>query len=414
MQKSLLRNIIFIFILTLCTLFTSCTNKSSVQDMELYDSYTNFHKHMNIIYDSHFILTKSKGEEILEYIDEFEKNFNYYNEVNDSIFHSRLMSNKERVNDTLESINTIRTYLDNYINNDDVQYTFNSHYIISILNHIDNQMYELEHSKIISAAGIINDYIKYFIIFIVFFLILCLVLLIILLYELKQKDFKIQETSKLLNYTIKGQEEEKRRIARELHDTVAQDMRYIIQLTKKMDKNNTLTDLVDKEDSILKEVRNICSSFIPQDIENKDLVASLNDIITRIQTQANIEIKLTILNNINFKNMDDERFLNFFRIIQEILNNAEKHSKASEISILIKKEIREDNSYIHLIVTDDGVGIDKAILDSIKEQKIITTKHHFGLKNIIQRVQLLNGCISFTSDKEFGTEISVMFPENKD
>ena len=181
-----------------------------------------------------------------------------------------------------------------------------------------------------------------------------------------------------------------------------------------MDKDNTLNDLVEKEDSILTEVRNICSSFIPQDIENKDLVASLNDIITRIQTQANMEIKLTILDDINFKNMDDERFLNFFRIIQEILNNAEKHSKASEISILIKKEKKDNNTFIRLIVTDDGVGIDKQILDSIKEQKIITTKHHFGLKNIIQRVQLLNGKISFTSDKDFGTEISVVFPENID
>ena len=109
--------------------------------------------------------------------------------------------------------------------------------------------------------------------------------------------------------------------------------------------------------------------------------------------------------------MSDERFLNFYRIIQEILNNAEKHSKATELSILIKEEKVDDKRYIHLIVTDDGVGIDKPILDSIKEQKIITTKNHFGLKNIIQRVQLLNGKIEFTSDKEFGTEISVIFPE---
>ena len=137
----------------------------------------------------------------------------------------------------------------------------------------------------------------------------------------------------------------------------------------------------------------------------------MNDIFTKIKTETNIEPKLTILNNINFKEMDSERFLHFFRIIQEILTNAQKHSKASEISVLIKLEVIDAENYIHLIISDDGIGIDKQIIDSIKEQQIITSKNHFGLKNIIQRVQLLGGEIHFNSDKEFGTEISVIFKE---
>ena len=378
----------------------------------MYDSYTVFSNEINFIYNENFSITEDNAVLILKFVNQFESAVIEYEELNNSIFHTRLVSDSDTIDKILLSVYNIKVFLNDCINKTGLsKHELDTNYLITLVNRVQSLMYEVEHNRVNSSNSIINDYIKYFMIFIAFFLVFCLVLLVILLYELKQKDFKIQETSKLLNYTIKGQEEEKRRIARELHDTVAQDMRYIIQLTKKLDTNPVQSELVDKEDLILKEVRNLCSSFIPQDIENKDLVSSLKDIITRIQTQTNMEIKVTILNDINFKNMSDERFLNFYRIIQEILNNAEKHSKATEISILIKEEKADEKRYIHLIVTDDGVGIDKAILDSIKEQKIITTKNHFGLKNIIQRVQLLNGKIQFTSDKEFGTEISVIFPE---
>lgn len=272
-------------------------------------------------------------------------------------------------------------------------------------------MTSLEYDRILTSEGVISDYIKYFMIFIAFFLILCGVLLVIFIIEIKQREIKLIETSKFLDYTIKGQEEEKQRIARELHDTVAQDIRYIIQLTKKIESSKLQKDILNKEENCLQQVRDICSAFIPQDIENKDLIASLNNIISTIKSQSNMDVKLTILDDINFKNMEGENFLHFYRIIQEILNNAQKHSQASEISILIKRETTEENNFIHLIITDDGIGIDKQILDSIKEEKITVAKNHFGLKNIIQRVKLLNGQIDFTSDEDFGTEISVIIPE---
>ena len=285
------------------------------------------------------------------------------------------------------------------------------YFFVDNFNKLHSNMTALEYDRILISEEIISDYVKYFMIFIAFFFILCGVLLVIFIIELKQREIKLIETSKFLDYTIKGQEEEKKRIARELHDTVAQDIRYIIHLTKKIESSDIQKDILARQENCLKQVRDICSDFVPQDIENKDLIASLNDTISKIKAENNIDIKLTILDNINFKNMDGENFLHFFRIIQEILNNAQKHSQATEISILIKREIIKEQNFIHLIITDDGIGIDKQILDSIKEEKITVAKNHFGLKNIIQRVKLLNGQIEFTSDQDFGTEISVIIPE---
>ena len=404
------------FILIAGLFLNSCKTFSGEEDLtNLSQSYKEIFSEINYVYDNNFTLTKSNAKVILDHTNKFTKKIESVNKKTTSIFFSRFVYNSEYINELLSTMNDLNTYLIDFIKSPKEE-EVSTREFIKLLHRLHIQMYNMQDIRANTAQSINTDYIKYFMIFIVFFVVLCIVLLVIFFLELKQKDIKIQETSKFLDYTIKGQEEEKRRVARELHDTVAQDMRYIIQLTKKLESSQLQKTIIEKQDQCLTEVRDICSSFIPQDIENKDIAASLNDIIQKITSQTNIQVSLTILDNINFKNMDDERFLHFYRIIQEILTNAAKHSKASEISVLIKKEHEaqadsDGGSFIHLIITDDGIGIDKQILDSIKEQKIATPKHHFGLKNIMQRVQLLKGTINFTSDKDFGTEVNIIFPE---
>lgn len=390
----------------------SCSSFYDTEDMiELCNSYKVFLEKTEFIYDYDYSLNKEDAETILIYASDLTNKLNTYIENTDNIFFDRLSSSTE----TLQKLTDTTYELEKLLKDISLNHIIINEKTINkfsvLLNKIHTSMYSIEYDRVITSESIISDYIKYFLIFIIFFFVLCLVLLIIFISELKQRDFKIIETSKFLDYTIKGQEEEKKHIARELHDTVAQDIRYIIQLIKQLPQSDDVENILKNQERCLKQVRELCSSFIPQDIENKDIVASLNDIFTKIKTETDIEIKLTILDNINFKDMTNERFLHFFRIIQESLTNAQKHSKASEISVLIKKEVIDDISYIHLIITDDGIGIDKHILDSIQKHGIITSKKHFGLKNIIQRVQLLGGEIKFTSSKEFGTEINVIFRE---
>lgn len=412
MNKSIFKYILLSFILSFLVFFSSCSSLSNSDKMnDLCENYKIFSEKTDFIYNYDYMLNERDAKNISTYITIFFNSIKNYKDDTDNVFFNRLSSNSEIVDELFNTTVILKNFLDAVIKNPDLITEESNRYFIILFNNIHNEMYSIEYDRVITSESIISDYIKYFMIFIIFFGLLCLVLLGIFIFELKQRDLKIMETSKFLDYTIKGQEEEKRRIARELHDTVAQDIRYIIQLTKQLDSSEKTSAIIERQENCLKQVRELCSSFIPQDIENKDLVASLNDIFTKIKTETNIEPKLTILDNINFKEMDSEKFLHFFRIIQEILTNAQKHSKASEISVLIKREIIEDENYIHLIITDDGIGIDKQILDSIKDQQVITKKNHFGLKNIIQRVQLLGGKIIFNSNKEFGTEISVLFKE---
>lgn len=401
-----------ILILFSLLLLSSCKATSNTKKLKnLYFSYQNYCTELRTIFDNGFNFTEENTDFILKQSNKFLDSINEYISDPKSLLTIRMSSDKELSQDIYTTVKTIVLVFTDIKNNPELNNDEEKQYFNLLLSQLNEQMNTLEYNNLQASEEIIEDYVKYFIIFIIFFFILCIVLLVIFIFELKQRDIKLLETSEFLDYTIQGQEEEKQRIARDLHDTVAQDIRYIIHLTKKLDSSPLQKDILTKQENCLKQVRDICSSFVPQDIANKDLISCLNDVISSIKSQTNMEIKLTILDNISFKNMDEERLLHFFRIIQESLNNAAKHSQGSEISILIKKEIIDDENLISLIITDDGVGIDKQILDSIKEEKISVAKNHFGLKNIIQRVKLLNGKIEITSDKDFGTEISVLIPE---
>ena len=410
MKKFYLKIGIAIFIFSL--FFTSCSSISDSFNMgDVSKTYNELNIKTQIIYTKNYVLDKKQAADLLVYIKAFQRSIEDYIVKTNTLLYTRLLTRPEIVEKLNETLDKINSFLVNIISKEKVANNDELIYFINLLDDVDTKMYFIEYDRTITYDGVVSDYIKYFLIFIIFFFVLCIVLLIIFVFELKQRDMKIIETSKFLNYTIEGQEEEKQRIARELHDSLAQDIRYVIQLTKNLEPSDLQKQILKNQKDCLKEVRDICSSFIPPDIENKDLASCLDNILIKLQTQTNIETKLTILDDINFKNMSEEKFLNFFRIIQEILHNAQEHSRATEVSILIKKEIIEDNNYIRLIITDDGIGIDKQILKSIKEQKINIAKNHFGIRNIIQRVKLMNGEIEFTSEKDFGTEISIIFPE---
>ena len=86
-------------------------------------------------------------------------------------------------------------------------------------------------------------------------------------------------------------------------------------------------------------------------------------------------------------------------IISELTTNAIKYSKASEINIKIHKEEKEQ---IILSIKDNGVGFNKASID----------KNSYGLKNIKERVQQINGSINIDSTKNIGTIITIKIPRN--
>jgi len=108
--------------------------------------------------------------------------------------------------------------------------------------------------------------------------------------------------------------------------------------------------------------------------------------------------------NINFEafninaQLDFEETLAIYRVVQELVNNAVSHSKASDIDIMLK----QDQENLILYYSDNGIGIDLS-------EKIDKSKH-LGFQGIQERIKLLNGTTSFRSEPGYGLEVSCQFP----
>ncbi|MBQ2081288.1 MAG: hypothetical protein II461_05950, partial [Treponema sp.] len=94
------------------------------------------------------------------------------------------------------------------------------------------------------------------------------------------------------------------------------------------------------------------------------------------------------------------------RIIQEAFQNIEKHALASEVTVLFRKET---DGKLKIIISDDGVGMDLETVAQINEGIFTNIKDlHFGVRNIVERVQLLGGTVTYRSEPDCGTQITVV------
>jgi len=195
----------------------------------------------------------------------------------------------------------------------------------------------------------------------------------------------------LLKEVLIAQEKERERISRDLHDTVLQDLNYIlIELTR-----NNMKSFAD----ILKEdIKSLRSLVIESDmlkLKKFGLEAFINEFLEEMgdkfkDINFNKEIDLS---GISF---DQERNLLISRIIKELVLNATIHSHGKNISLKIKKE----NDNLIVSVKDDGMGFDF--------EEGYAKKGHIGLKLLKERVYVLNGEIKVITD--YGTEIVITIP----
>jgi PAS domain S-box-containing protein len=206
----------------------------------------------------------------------------------------------------------------------------------------------------------------------------------------------------LLKKTIETQEEERERIARDLHDGVGQSLAAIklqfesLKANYNQDKNisNEINTLPEILSGAIHELRRICFNALPIVLQEYGLEKAIEELKIGMST-ADFIIKSKY--TIGPINIDRSLEISVFRIIQEFINNSSKHSHATEVNINIS------NSDHHLILNlqDNGVGFN---LNDMK-----TTKGR-GLKNINNRVESLHGKIEIISKHNMGTEFKILFP----
>nr|WP_319570078.1 sensor histidine kinase [uncultured Draconibacterium sp.] len=215
------------------------------------------------------------------------------------------------------------------------------------------------------------------------------------------KDQELKSMSAMLE----GQEGERKRIAQDLHDRLGSMLSMVKLHFKSVEENiqaireNNLA-VYSKANNLLdeacEEVRKIANDLVSGVLNKFGLIPALNNLKESIEATGQLKIEVLSFG------FDENRLeyyieINLYRIIQELISNILKHSKANEVNIqLLKKEKR-----LNIIVEDNGMGFDTNL---VKNQK------GMGLKNIEARVDSLNGELNIDSGKGAGTTITIDIP----
>jgi len=266
--------------------------------------------------------------------------------------------------------------------------------------------------KIAELELILSNYTTIFIIFDIIFFVMILLGIILLIRFLKSKK-NLHDSNEYLLYTITGQEEERARIARELHDTVAQDLRYCKNLLEKKNAAEYISQAAVLLGKTLSQVRMISYNLSPADITKKDLKVNIVNLCTSMSETTGIQFRFSMPDNTDYSFLNENDILNIYRIVQESFQNIIKHSHAYEAVILIRNESSSEEKGIYIFISDDGCGFDTESDQYGALNFGIDTSKHFGLVGMQKKCQLIGAEFSVTSAPGEGTQISIYKPTPK-
>lgn len=207
---------------------------------------------------------------------------------------------------------------------------------------------------------------------------------------------------------IKATEEERRRLAREIHDGPTQDIVNIgigIELCLSMiDRDisktkNLLRELKEQVNRNIQDLRKVIYNLRPMSLDDLGLTASIEKYLQDFQNSTGITTTFRLIGTP--VEMNGLVQIALYRVVQEALTNVRKHSQASRV--MVKIEFVE--GYISLLVMDNGKGFD--VEDAFKWE---SEEKSFGLINMRERVELLNGYMEVNSKKGKGTTIFMRIP----
>lgn len=260
--------------------------------------------------------------------------------------------------------------------------------------------------EIENLQSIVHQYTTFFIIFDIVFFITIIGIIIFAIQYLKSKK-KLKTSNRYPRFTIKGQEEERARIARELHDTIAQDLRYCRSISEKIqDKNDsslgqTISSLLEKS---LSQVRNMSYNLAPPDVIRNDIAANVMNLSQNFKEHSDIEFRLTIPEKLETSFLSEDDNLNLYRIVQESLTNILKHACASEVTILLRNANEGEAEGLYIFISDDGKGFD--VSEAAKSRG--TDGNHLGLAGMKERADFIGARLVVDSHPGEGTQVSIV------
>jgi two-component system, sensor histidine kinase LadS len=199
-------------------------------------------------------------------------------------------------------------------------------------------------------------------------------------------------------------ENERKRLSAEFHDSIGQNLLVIrnrILLMLKQTQTNGQKEKLDGLAAItsetLDEIRAISQNLRPTTLDTIGLTASLSNMLARLKRSTEMKIDFICPQNIDEtipKNLE----INVYRILQELMNNVLKHSKASQATVTITREAHQ----ISIEVKDNGLGFETQL-------KAMTNAGN-GFTSIKERVKILRGNMTLVSELQKGTTVEIRIP----
>lgn len=223
---------------------------------------------------------------------------------------------------------------------------------------------------------------------------------------LSQKELLLHQ---LVNKIITAQEDERKRLASDLHDGIIQSLIGIWYRLQRISPNSNkdpekwykdITDVTDLLGEQIQDIRRILYDLRPVILDNYGLIPSIQSFSEKVQEQHNLQINLVLLKeNMRFPPKIE---ITLFRIFQEVITNVIKHSGATKVKVCFDV----NNEIIKLLIKDNGSGLCKCKL--CQPQKL----NGLGLASIQERALLLNGTCNINSEPGQGTQVLVQIPLN--
>jgi len=232
-----------------------------------------------------------------------------------------------------------------------------------------------------------------------------LLILFILFFAINQRNKRkaqeliTQEKERGFKAIIDAQEQERSKIARELHDGVVQQIGSVILKSRNLFSDKNLEDdkeaaeVLQKLENSNKDLRNISHQMMPIALKELGIIPALEDLLEGSLGYTKIKYSVEHFNIAS--RLPEKIEITIYRITQELINNIIKHSKATEVSVQLFKN--QDN--ILLIVEDNGVGFSKQ-----------NSSKGIGLLNITSRLDMVNGNVNFEPSPNSGTLVTIKIP----
>lgn len=199
-------------------------------------------------------------------------------------------------------------------------------------------------------------------------------------------------------------EKERRRLATDLHDSVLQNQLFCYRNLEKIagdkrmpvDLRKQLLEIAEELLDVIHQIRETCNELRPPFLKEMGIIEALTNLFANAQLRNDFVVNFEATGfNIH---LDYEHVLTLYRIVQELLTNAAKHSKANEIHITLVNS----NGTINFNYRDNGIGMDL--------KNLLSSLNHMGLSGIRERVLSLEGKTSFNSSLGQGFEVSIWLP----